>query len=199
MLFIPLAASAQQAELSSHKIYEDIASASTAYQFETLNDQCPSNDRSGFMGMCRTENFKKEVQLRELLRKRADIGEPAASFYWGVLIAESEERIVSSRTSEAGLKARNQSFQLAIGYFKKACTGGVATACWNIGSFLVNGYGDTKSGLAAAEWYYKAGTRYLAINERDRALASLEEIRKIDSNHSLAKKLEAHLQKGTPK
>jgi hypothetical protein len=198
-LLIPLATSAQQAELSSEQVYEGIASASTAYQFETLNDRCPSNDRSGFMGMCITESFKKEAQLRELLKKRADMGEPAASFYWGVLIAESQKQFVDSNITEARLKARNQSFQLAIGYFKKACSGGVATACWNIGNFLVNGYGETKSGLAAAEWYYKAGLRYLDVNERDRALASLEEIRKIDVNHPLAKKLEVHLQKGIPK
>ena len=55
-----------------------------------------------------------------------------------------------------------------------------------------------KSGLAAAEWFYKAGVGYLKNGERERALAALESIQKIDKAHPLGKKLNVLLQKGAP-
>jgi len=197
LFLIAFNACAQKLDMSSHEVYEAMNSAGYAHKREIENNQCPSND-NGLFVLCITENSKKRDQLMATLRQRADSGEPVASFYLGIMVVESEKSRINV-TSDISIKARNQSYQIAINYYKKACAGGVSNGCWNIANILLNGYGETTSGLAAAEWFYKAGSGYLAAGDRDRALSALEEIQKIESTHPLGKKLFAQLQKGMPK
>ncbi len=133
-------------------------------------------------------------RLRDVLEKRANASDTVALFYMGVL--SEEYGALSNR--EGKTKYGTAEYEKAIGYYKKACAAST-NACWNVAVIYVNGYGETKSGLAAAEWFYTAGLGYLANGQRERALAALEEIQKIDSKHSLAKKLDLELQKGAPK
>ena len=187
---------ADQDDGSSQQVYDAMRSAEAMYEMETANDQCPTNDRSGFWGLCKTENLKNEFRLREVLRVRADAGDPVAAFYSGVMLSKSSAR---HSNTEIGIKARKQGYEIALGYYKKACTAAISEACWNIADIYSKGLGATKSGLAAAEWFYKAGLSYLANSQREEALAALEEIEKIDPKHALASKLQTQLQKGAPK
>jgi TPR repeat protein len=187
---------AAQEDGSSQQVYDAMRLAADMYNMETANDQCPTNDRSGFLGVCVTENSKKEFRLQEVLRLRADAGEPVAMFYWGVMLAQSGAR---RSDTEIGMKASKESYEMALGYYKKACVAAISEACWNIADIYAKGLGRTKSGLAAAEWFYKAGLGYLTNGQREEALASLEEIEKIDKAHPLGKKLSELLAKGAPK
>ena len=94
--------------------------------------------------------------------------------------------------------ARKDNYDKALSYYKKACPA-VSEACWNIADIYAKGLGSTKSSLAALEWFYKAGVGYLANNQREEALASLEAMEKIDSKNTLSLKLNLQLQKGAPK
>jgi hypothetical protein len=62
----------------------------------------------------------------------------------------------------------------------------------------LNGGSGTRSGLAAAEWFYKAGMGFMGPGEREKALASLEEIPKIDKKHPMGIRLKARLDEGEP-
>lgn len=172
-------------------------SAEILYRLETENNQCPSNDRSGFWGLCVTKNSINEDRLREVLRSRADAGDATALFYWGVIISRIGKNWINS-TTEAGIRARKANYDEALNYYKKACPT-VSEACWNIADIYIKGLASTKSALAALEWFYKAGGSYLANNQRDEAFASLEEMEKIDSKNLLTVKLKHQLQKGAPK
>jgi TPR repeat protein len=187
---------AQQDDGTSQQVYDAMRLAESMYDMETANDECPKNNRSGFWGLCVTENSKNESRLREVLRSRANSGDPTASFYWGVMLSEGAAR---HRSTEIGMKARKQGFELAISYFKPACTGGISDACWNIADIYLKGLGQTKSELAAVEWFYRAGVGYLANSKREEALATLEAIQKISGKHPLGEKLKAKLAEGTPK
>jgi hypothetical protein len=101
--------------------------------------------------------------------------------------------------SPVSVRLKNEHYRKAVDYYKKACAAKVYEGCWNIGVIYQSGLGETRSRLAAAEWFYKAGVGYLAINERERALGALEAVQSIDFNGLLAKKLSLELQKGAPK
>lgn len=188
---------AQEGDGSSQQVYNSMLFAESLYRFETVDNQCPSNDRSGFWGSCVTKNSINEARLRAVLRSRADSGDTTALFYWGVIISKVGSRWIDS-TTEAGTRARKENYDNALSYYKKACPS-VSEACWNIADIYVKGLGSTKSALAALEWFYKAGVSYQANNQRDEALASLEEMEKIDPKNSLAVKLKTQLQKDAPK
>jgi TPR repeat protein len=194
---LSLSSNAQQSDGSSQQVYNSMLLAESLYKMETLNDQCPTNDRSGFWGLCVTKNSINEYRLREVLRSRADGGDPVAQFYQGVEIAKSGAYRVNDKT-ESGIRARKENYDKALSYYKKACPT-ISESCWNIANIYVKGLGSTKSALAAVEWFYKAGVLYLANDQREEALASLEEMEKIDPTHSLALKLKVQLQKGVPK
>ena len=193
-LSLPLNSNAQS-DGSSQQIYDAMQSAMSMYNMETANGQCPTNDRSGFWGLCVTENSENEFRYREVLRVRADSGEPVAAFYWGVLMSNSA---VGHGNSEIGIRARKQGYDMAITYYRKACPV-VSEACWNIADIYAKGLGGTKSGLAAAEWFYKAGISYLKNDQREEALAALESIQEIDKAHPLGKKLDLRIQIGAPR
>ena len=194
---LSLHSNAQQSDGSSQQVYDSMLSAESLYRLETANNQCPSNDRSGFWGLCVTKNSINEDRLREVLRTRADAGDTTALFYWGVITARSGAHWIDS-TTEVGIRARKQNYDKALNYYKKACPA-VSEACWNIADIYVKGLASTKSGLAALEWFYKAGVSYLANDQRDEAFASLEGMEKIDPKSSLTLKLKMQLQKGAPK
>lgn len=194
---VPLRSYAEQNDGTSKQVYDAIVLAESLYKLETSSDQCPTNDRSGFWGLCITKNSINEERLRGVLRSRADAGDTTALFYWGVITSRSGSYWTDSKT-EAGIYARKQSYDTAITYYKKACPA-ISEACWNIADIYAKGLGATKSNLAAAEWFYKAGISYLANERREEALASLEEIEKIDSKNPLASKLKRKLQEGAPK
>jgi TPR repeat protein len=191
VISISQGSSAQVSDGSSQQVYDSMLSAENLYRIETVNDQCPSNDRSGFWGLCVTQNSINEARLREVLRSRADAGDTTALFYWGVMTARSGAYRIND-TTEIGIKARKKNYDIALSYYKKACPA-ISEACWNIADIYVKGLGSTKSTLAAAEWFYKAGVGYLANGQREEALAVLEAIEKIDAKHSLAVKLRVQL------
>jgi len=197
-LSLPLSCYAKKNEQSSQEIYEAMNHARAMHVMATSDGQCPSDERYLFMNLCATEHSKNESRLREILYARAEAGEPVAMFYKGLMLSESGAHWINS-THESGVKARIQSYETAAGYYKKACAASISDACWNLADIYAKGLGETKSGLAAAEWYYKAGLGYLANGKREKALAALEEIEKIDPKNSLASKLKAQLQKGAPK
>jgi TPR repeat protein len=188
---------AQVSDGSSQQVYDSMKRAEFHYKIETANDQCPTNDRTGFWGLCVTKNSIDEYRLREVLRSRADSGDPIAQFYWGGEVASSGAYRINDKT-EIGIKARIQSYDSALTYYKKACPT-ISEACWNVADIYAKGLGSTKSSLAALEWFYKAGGNYLAKDQREEALASLEAMEKIDPKNSLALKLKLQLQKGAPK
>lgn len=192
-----LSGNAQQNDGTSQQVYDSMLFAENLYKIETANDQCPTNDRSGFWGLCVTKNSINESRLREVLRSRADAGDTTALFYWALITAKTGTHWSDSKT-EIGVKARKQSYDSALIYYKKACPA-ISEACWNIADIYLKGLGSTKSGLAAAEWFYKAGMGYLASGQREEALAALEAIENIDPKNQLALKLKAQLQKGAPK
>ena len=196
-LSLPLSGYAEPTDGSPQQVYDAMRQAENMYNLETASGQCPTNDRSGggFWGACVTENSKNEFRLREVLRFRADAGDPVAMFYQGVMLTQSGAR---RRDTEIGIKARKEAYEMALGYYKKACAAAISEACWNVADIYAKGLGETKSELAAAEWYYKAGISYLKNDEREQALAALESIQKIDKAHPLGKKLNLLLQKGAP-
>lgn len=194
---LSLSSNAQQSDGSSQQVYDAMKQAELLYKMETANDQCPTNDRSGFWGLCVTKNSIDEFRLREVLRSRADSGDPIAQFYWGGEVARSGANRINDKT-EIGIKARKQSYDAALTYYKKACPT-ISEACWNVADIYAKGLGSTKSTLAALEWFYKTGGSYLANDQREEALASLEAMEKIDPKNSLAVKLKIQLQKGAPK
>ena len=196
-LLNPLSGNTQQNDGTSQQVYDAMLFAENLYKMETANDQCPTNNRSGFWGLCVTKNSINEDRLREVLRSRADAGDTTALFYWALITAKTGSHRIHSKT-EIGIKARKQSYDSALSYYKKACPA-ISEACWNIADIYLKGLGSTKSGLAAAEWFYIAGIGYLASGQREEALAALEEIEKIDPKNQLALKLKAQLQKGAPK
>ncbi len=196
-LLNPLSGNSQQNDGTSQQVYDSMLFAENLYKIETANNQCPTNDRSGFWGLCVTKNSINENRLRDVLRSRADAGDTTALFYWALITAKTGTHWSDSKT-ETGIKARKQSYDSALSYYKKACPA-ISEACWNIADIYLKGLGSTKSGLAAAEWFYKAGMGYLASGQREEALAALEAIENIDPKNQLALKLKAQLQKGAPK
>ena len=199
LVMIPLSLStyAQQSDGSSKQVYDSMKHAEFLYGIETANDQCPTNDRSGFWGLCVTKNSIEEFRLRAVLSSRADSGDPIAQFYWGGEVARSGASRINDKT-ETSIKIRIRSYDSALTYYKKACPT-ISEACWNVADIYSKGLGSTKSSLAAVEWFYKAGGSYLANDQREEALASLEAMEQIDSKNPLTLKLKMQLQKGAPK
>ena len=196
-LSLSLNTKAQQSDGSSQQVYDSMKRAEYLFNTETANGQCPTNDRSGFWGSCVTKNSIDEYRLREVLRSRADSGDPIAQFYFGGELARSGAYRLNDQT-EIGIKARTENYDKALTYYKKACST-ISTACWNVADIYAKGLGSIKSALAALEWFYKAGVSFLANDQREEALASLEAMEKIDPKNSLAVKLKMQLQKGAPK
>ena len=67
---LSLHTNAQQSDGSSQQVYDSMKLAEFLYKMETTNDRCPTNDRSGFWGLCVTKNSINEERLREVLRSR---------------------------------------------------------------------------------------------------------------------------------
>lgn len=191
LLTFSLASHAQQDEGSTEQIYKDLRSA----EFRFSLDMKAEIDKGNIPFLFESKNSNERWRLQKVIETRADAGDSVASFYMGVLTSE----FGAMWNREKKTKSGNDEYEKAIGFYKKACTAGLANGCWNVADIYVNGFGKTTSGLAAAEWFYKAGVGYLANGERERALAALESILKIDGKHLLGKKLDAQLQKGAPK
>lgn len=88
---------------------------------------------------------------------------------------------------------QREKYEEAYAAFLRASDGGVGEASWNIGVMYEQGNGLTRSKLAAAEWYAKAGRQHLKNGNRERALAALERIEEIESKHPDALKLRTAL------
>lgn len=176
---------------STEDVFQRIRSAQLKYRLETMNGACPGT-RSLFA--CKTENSIEEARLTRLLESRATDGDAVASFYAGLIASELGEQLTKSQLSQMG----DEAYEKALRHFKKACEGKVYGGCWNVASMYENGQGDVRSSLAASEWYYRAGVGYLALGQRERALAALEHIRLADADNPLGKKLSNLLRKGSP-
>ena len=92
-----------------------------------------------------------------------------------------------------------ENYDAALRYFKQAGNAGFPSGYWNAAVMYEEGSGLMRSNLAAIELYFKAGLGYLGLNEREKALSSLEAIYRIDKNHELAKQLESQLKKAAVK
>jgi tetratricopeptide (TPR) repeat protein len=191
---------ARERSYSTEDAYKTLRLAESMYQRELALVWGPDGSKhkaiclkgSSFDFVCITENFNTLSRLQELLKSRAETGDGAAMFYTGLLTSERAASI--KRSDPRG----DKEYEKAIGYYKQACSAGLSNACWNVAIMYADGEGAVKSGLAAAEWFYKAGVGYLKNGERERALAALESIQKIDKAHPLGKKLNVLLQKGAP-
>lgn len=190
LLAFSIPSHAQQDEGSTEKIYTDLRSAELRFSF----DMKAEIDKGNIPFLFESKNSIERWRLQKVIETRADAGDSIASFYMGVLTSEFGPMWNREKKTKSG----NEQYEKAIGFYKKACTAGLSNSCWNVAEIYVNGFGQTTSGLAAAEWFYKAGVGYLANGERERALAALESIQKIDNKHLLGKKLDAQLQKGAP-
>ena len=189
-----LEAQAQEGSDSTEQVYKNLRSADSLHTIEIKGEVDKGNFESLLFPS--GKNFDRRRRLNEILAQRAKAGDQTAMFYMGLLTGETARLFAGNK---ATLPLSIQEYEKAIGYYKKACAAGVYTGCWNVAVMYVDGEGVTKSGLAAAEWFYKAGIGSLANGEREQALAALEAIQKIDKSHSLGKKLNAQLQKGAPK
>lgn len=130
--------------------------------------------------------------LVEKLKVQYATGDLTAAFYWGYLNWNDGGKI--SDTSKKWM----QDYQIgkykeAYAGFLHASEGGVGEGSWNIAVMYEQGNGLTRSKLAAAEWYAKAGRQHLKNGDRERALAALERIEEIDAKHPDAVKLRALL------
>ena len=191
LLLFSMASHAQQDEGSTEQIYKNLRSAESLFSIE----QVAEIKKGGSPWILESKNSNERWRLQNVLEARADAGDSVASFYMGVITSEFGAMWNRQKKTKSG----NDEYEKAVGFYKKACAAGLANGCWNVADIYVNGVGQTTSGLAAAEWFYKAGVGYLANGERERALAALESIQKIDGKHLLGKKLDAQLQKGAPK
>jgi TPR repeat protein len=134
----------------------------------------------------------ERMALEKELKAQAASGDPESAFYWGY--RNFEWGLKAARSSEKLHQDwANDQFKEAYLSFKIASDAGVGAASWNIAVMYEQGNGVTLSKLAAAEWYYKAGRQYFKSGEREKALAVLERIEKVDKNHSDAIKLRAIL------
>ena len=186
----------RESSSSTEQIYNSLRFAASMYSFELssvwVTDPLKSKYKEicgsgSFDFYCETKNSKEVLRLKEILKSRAVLGDGVAMFYMGLLTADSAKGMDSTRD-----------YEKAVAYYKQACNSGVAAGCWNVAIMYADGIGVFKSGLAAAEWFYKAGIGYLKIEERDRALSALESIQKIDRGHPLGIKLGVLLQKNMP-
>ena len=182
---------------SPEQIYNSLRFADSMYKFELSSVWVPDPLKSKYKEICGPGSFdlycetKNSIEVRRLtdiLKNRAASGDSVAMFYMGLQTSKTAKTLNST-----------EDYEKAATYYKQACNAGVADGCWNVGAMYADGTGVIKSGLAAAEWFYKAGIGYLKIEERERALAALETIQKIDKAHPLGSKLDALLQKNMPK
>ena len=130
-------------------------------------------------------------RLSDVLKVRADAGDANAMFYTALLKIE-RGKALSQREAV-------QEFESAASYYKRAGDGGAIGGYWNVAQMYANGTGVIQSKSAAVEWFYKAGTAYLARGLREKALAALDAIKAIDKEHRLGKRLQTALTKGEPK
>lgn len=134
-------------------------------------------------------------RLKNELMLRADGGDAEAMFYTALLKVERAEQLSRSPTHRDAAKE----FESAASYYKGAGDGGAIGGYWNVALMYAKGTGVTQSNSAAVEWFYKAGTGYLSIGLREKALAALDSIKAIDKEHRLGKRLQTALTKGEPK
>ena len=191
LLAFSLTSHSQQVEGSTEQIYKELRSAEFFFSLEQKAAIANGNDPI-FLS---SKNLETRLRLQKVIETRADAGDSAASFYTGVLKSVFGAKLNSEKRTNAGI----DEYETATIYYKRACLAGVFNGCWNVATIYLNGDGLTRSGLAAAEWFYRAGVGYLANGERERALAALESMQKIDSKHPLAVRLALQLEKGTPK
>ena len=116
-------------------------------------------------------------------------------FYTAMLTVEVTEKMGKAISQREAVQA----FESAASYYKRAGDGGAIGGYWNVAQMYANGTGVVQSKSAAVEWFYKAGTAYLARGLREKALAALDAIKAIDIEHRLGKRLQAALTKGEPK
>ncbi len=91
-------------------------------------------------------------------------------------------------------------------WWRRAANQGYAEAQHGLGVMYANGEGVSKSGAAAADWFYKAGLSYLKNKDKDSALLCVERIKGLSSklhltvpNAFLADKLLAQIYDGERK
>lgn len=191
---------AQTATPDSDQLYQQYRAAQARFSFAIAqsiegrgtkgNENCafPSGDN-------RCEALDEMFRLSDVLKLRADGGGAEAMFYTALLKVEHAEELSRAPSQRDAAKE----FESAVSYYKGAGDGGAIGGYWNVALMYAKGTGVTQSNSAAVEWFYKAGTGYLSIGLREKALAALDSIKALDKEHRLGKRLQTSLTKGEPK
>ena len=187
--FVACVAFAQEKDGTTEQIYQKYKAAETRSGLELRNafNGIPFPKDGG-------QVVDEQMRLEKVLEKRALDRDGLALFYLGVIANNSGLALRSVKSARY-----NDDFDKAVDYFKQACTLKIFNGCSNVAIMYLHGDGSTKSGSAAAEWYYKAGAGLHSAGMRDQALAALDSINQIDPNHPLGKRLGFLLQKDAPK
>lgn len=176
---------------SGKSLYDKIG-ALDAIHDAAINLMVSKGDTDGIIKGVFRSDWKERSALVEQLKSLAVSGDPESAFYWGYLnwIKGRESSASSEKWAQEMV---NDNFKEALFGFRIASDAGVGAASWNIAVMYEQGDGVTRSKLAAAEWYSKAGHQYFKAGEREKALAALERIEEIDKKHPAVIKLRSVL------
>jgi TPR repeat protein len=189
---------AQTATPDSDLLFQQYRAAESRFSFaiaQSVGGNGTTEDANCVMPFGDCLPLNEMFRLQETLNVRADAGDANAMFYTALLKVERAKRTVRSSSKLDATKE----FESAADYYKRAGEGGAIGGYWNVAQMYANGTGVIQSKSAAVEWFYKAGTAYLSVGLREKALASLDAIQSIDKEHRLGKRLQTALTKGEPK
>ena len=185
---------------SAKALYDQIVTVDESYSACTsLAMSCGQSDKNNCKALsCNTGNAflggdsRDRDALTTQLKAQYLAGDLTAAFYWGY-INWSDGGKISEPSSKILQDYQKEKYQEAYAGFLRASEGGVGAASWNIAVMYEQGNGLTRSRLAAAEWYAKAGHQHLKNGNREQSLAALERIEEIDAKHRDALSLRAAL------
>jgi TPR repeat protein len=136
-----------------------------------------------------TELFKKLNQLEQLARS----GNETAQYYEGVVNKRECRQLHGDAKSDAELSRADTCYKISLNWWLPLAQSSDPDSQWEIGQLYVDGNGVPKSPLNAIEWYYKAARGFQKLNNRERALMVLEDMREAGRKHPLTRKLSKQL------
>jgi TPR repeat protein len=187
------AASSAAAQTGARAIYDQLVAIDRQDRFERdLAVQRGDVTAAVWGSASSAERFKTALELQQELKTTALSGDSQAAFYWGLFNLNRGNRFEAGG-KEVYREFAAELFRDALKGFQIASQAGIGSASWNIAAMYEAGAGVTKSDLAAAEWFARAGMQYAQKGERELALAALERVEKVDATHPDAIKLRAQL------
>jgi len=130
----------------------------------------------------------KAIAFGSVLAARRKSGEPEGAFYFAAhqwKYCAMLQRQSTSALMDQAPKCWTETMEA----FKIASAAGTGDASFNIGRQFENGYGVTRSKLAAADWYVKAAEQYTKAKDRDQALTAVEAALGAEPDHPRALRL----------